>query len=79
MCAPDCNCRACDVSNMAYHPAFKDRIDEMIQEYKRLAIGPSYFPIELADLSSISDPAERPADATSTSPYKYAIPRATSQ
>ena len=63
----------------AYHPAFKDRIDEMIQEYKRLVIGPSYFPIELVDLSSISNPAERPADATSTSPYKYAIPRATLQ
>ena len=32
---------------MAWHPAFQGRIDEMIQEYKRLIIGPSYFPIEL--------------------------------
>jgi hypothetical protein len=34
---------------MAWHPAFKGRVDEMIQEYKRLVIGPSYFPIELVD------------------------------
>lgn len=68
-----------DIHRFPGCPAFKGRIDEMIQEYKRLAIGPSYFPIELVDLSSISDPAERPADATSTAPYKCAIPRATSQ
>lgn len=34
---------------MAWHPAFRARIDEMIQEHKRLIIGPSYFPIELVD------------------------------
>jgi hypothetical protein len=34
---------------MAWHPEFKGRVDEMIQEYKRLTIGPSYFPIELRD------------------------------
>ena len=47
MCASGCSCRLCDLTKMAWHPAFQGRIDEMIQEYKRLIIGPSYFPIEL--------------------------------
>jgi len=49
MCGPSCSCRLCDLTKMAWHPAFKGRVDEMIQEYKRLVIGPSYFPIELVD------------------------------
>jgi|688.fasta_scaffold04684_19 hypothetical protein len=47
MCGPSCSCRCCDISKMAYHPLFRDRIDQMIEEYKRLTIGPNYFPIEL--------------------------------
>ena len=49
MCADGCPCRLCDLTKMAWHPEFKGRVDEMIQEYKRLTIGPSYFPIELRD------------------------------
>lgn len=49
MCTHNCDCRACNVSRMSNHPAFKDRIDKMIQKYKRVVIGPSYFPIELVD------------------------------
>ncbi len=38
---------------MAWHPAFMAKIDDMIHEYKGLVIGPSYFPIELAEMSDI--------------------------
>jgi hypothetical protein len=40
------------LGKMAWHPAFRARIDEMIQEHKRLVMGPSYFPIELADANA---------------------------
>ena len=49
MCGPNCSCRLCDLTKMAWHPAFKDRVDDMIQEHKRLVIGQSYFPITLVD------------------------------
>jgi hypothetical protein len=49
MCAGGCACRLCDLTKMAWHPAFRGRIDEMIHEYKRLVFGPSYFPIEIVD------------------------------
>ena len=52
MCGPSCKCRLCDLTKMAWHPAFRARIDEMIQEHKRLVMGPSYFPIELADANA---------------------------
>ena len=48
MCVSDCTCRACNISNMSWHPAFKDRIDNMIHEYQYTLYGASYFPIELA-------------------------------
>jgi len=47
MCAPGCPCRACSVSYMSWHPAFKGRVDELIEEYKRMLHGASYFPIEV--------------------------------
>jgi hypothetical protein len=32
---------------MSWHPAFKGRVDELIEEYKRMLHGASYFPIEV--------------------------------
>ena len=49
MCAEGCTCRACYLINMAWHPVFRNRIDLMIQEYKQLLGGTSYFPIELTE------------------------------
>ncbi len=36
MCAPNCDCRWCKICEMAYHPLFKDRVDEMITEYETI-------------------------------------------
>lgn len=55
MCEPNCCCRFCDIANMACHPAFRARIDDMVQEYKRLIIGPSFFLIELADAKVLEE------------------------
>ena len=53
MCAPYCTCRHCVITAMSLHPAFRDRVDQMIHEYKRLLYGPSYFPIELVEGTAI--------------------------
>lgn len=55
MCAPDCSCRLCDLTKMAWHPAFMARIDEMIEEHKRLVIGPSFFPIRISDAKVLGE------------------------
>jgi hypothetical protein len=33
---------------MSYHPTFKEKVDQLIHEYKYMLYGSSYFPIELA-------------------------------
>ena len=32
--APNCNCRPCKISDMSYHPLFKERVDMLITEYE---------------------------------------------
>jgi hypothetical protein len=34
MCAHTCVCKYCKISEMAYHPLFKDRIDELLIEFE---------------------------------------------
>ena len=36
MCVHDCTCRYCKISEMAYHPLFKDRVDELLIEFSQL-------------------------------------------
>ena len=35
MCASDCNCKWYKLSDMAYHPIFKERVDALIAEYEK--------------------------------------------
>ena len=35
MCASDCNCRWCRLSDMSHHLLFKERIDALLLEYER--------------------------------------------
>ncbi len=36
MCACDCTCRPCKISEMAYHPLFSERLDAMVAEWEKV-------------------------------------------
>ena len=33
MCAPDCDCKWCRMSEMSDHPLFKDKLDALLEEF----------------------------------------------
>jgi hypothetical protein len=35
MCTSDCNCKWCRLSEMSYHPLFKQRVDALMLEYEQ--------------------------------------------
>ena len=34
MCAPDCDCKWCMLTEMSMHPMFKEAIDGLLEEFK---------------------------------------------
>ena len=36
ICAEDCDCRWCKLSDMSCHPLFKERINALLLEYERI-------------------------------------------
>ncbi len=38
MCAPDCDCKWCVLTEMSMHPLFKDVMDELLEEFKPLFV-----------------------------------------
>ena len=55
MCASGCSCKWCMVGKLVTHPAFKDRINQMIHEYNYMTLGPSYFPIDVVSTQDQSN------------------------
>jgi len=35
ICAPDCNCKWCRLSDMSVHVRFKERVEALLAEYNR--------------------------------------------